>query len=237
MISSLPPFLIFFIGAFLFAVTKGKVRSALLIIVPLVGLFNLLNIPIGTHWTVKFLDFELVFGEVDKLSRVFGIIFHVIAVITSIYILNFDNTIEYVSGFIYAGSALGVVFAGDLFTLFVFWEMLTVGSMFLILANKTSESTQAAFRYTLYHIVGGLILLAGIILHYKETGSITFTNFGLSTTGSYLIFLGFGINCAWPLIHTWLSDAYPPATIGGVVFLSAFTTKTLQQLGLESAAN
>jgi len=226
MISTLPPFLIFIIGAILFAFTKGKLRSALLIIVPLVGLFNLLNIPIGTHWTVKFLDFELVFGEVDRLSRVFGIIFHVIAVITSIYILNFDNTIEYVSGFIYAGSALGVVFAGDLFSLFVFWEMLTVGSMFLILANKTDKSTQAAFRYTLFHVVGGLILLAGIILHYKETGSITFTKFGLSTTGSYLIFLGFGINCAWPLVHTWLSDAYPNATIGGVIFLSAFTTKT-----------
>ncbi|MGW8287883.1 MAG: proton-conducting transporter transmembrane domain-containing protein, partial [Desulfobulbales bacterium] len=49
---------------------------------------------------------------------------------------------------------------------------------------------------------------------------------GLSSTATYFIFIGIGINCAWPLLHTWLTDAYPEATIGGTVFLSAFTTKT-----------
>ncbi len=55
---------------------------------------------------------------------------------------------------------------------------------------------------------------------------MAFGHLGLTGIGNFLIFLGFGINCAWPLLHSWLVDAYPEATIGGTVFLSAFTTKT-----------
>jgi multicomponent Na+:H+ antiporter subunit D len=48
---------------------------------------------------------------------------------------------------------------------------------------------------------------------------------GLSGLGSYFIFFGFGLNCAWPILHPWLTDAYPEATITGTIFMSAFTTK------------
>lgn len=226
MSSTVVPAIIFIVGALFIPLLKGKLRSAYLVALPVIGFYNLINIPMGTHWTVNFLDFHLVFGEVDRLSRVFGIIFHVISLIAIIYVLNFKNNVEYVSGFVYAGSALGVVFAGDLITFFVFWEMLTVSSVFLILANKKKESMEAAYRYVLIHIVGGLVLLAGIIMYIHETGSITFEEIGLGSLATYLIFIGFGINCAWPILHTWLVDAYPSATIGGVIFLSAFTTKT-----------
>ena len=226
MISAVPPAIIFIVGALLIPLFKGRLRSVYLVALPIVGFINLISIPFGTHWTVNFLDFQLVFGQVDGLSRIFGIIFHIISLIAIIFVLNFKNKIEYVSGFIYAGSALGVVFAGDLITFFVFWEMLTVSSVFLILANKTKASMEAAFRYVLIHVVGGLVLLAGIIMYIHETGSFKFEEIGLSSVATYLIFIGFGINCAWPILHTWLVDAYPRATIGGVIFLSAFTTKT-----------
>ncbi|MCH8124448.1 hypothetical protein IIC38_00540 [candidate division KSB1 bacterium] len=226
MSSTVVPAIIFIVGALFIPLLKGKLRSAYLVALPVIGFVNLLNIPLGTHWAVNFLDFQLVFGEVDRLSRVFGIIFHVISFIAIIYVLNFKNNVEYVSGFVYAGSALGVVFAGDLITFFVFWEMLTVSSVFLVLANKKKASMDAAYRYVLIHIMGGLVLLAGIIMYIHETGSITFEEIGLGSLATYLIFIGFGINCAWPLLHTWLVDAYPSATIGGAIFLSAFTTKT-----------
>ena len=59
-----------------------------------------------------------------------------------------------------------------------------------------------------------------------KTGSIDFGFIGLNDLSSYLIFIGIGINCAWPFLHTWLVDAYPEATVGGAIFLSTFTTKT-----------
>jgi len=222
-----PPALIFIVGALLIPFLPKSLKQIYILLLPIAGLINLLNIPEGTHFVVSFQDYTLVFGEVDRLSRIFGIIFHIISFISVIYILNFNNNVEYTAGFMYAGSALGAIFAGDLITFFFFWEALTVSSMFLILARKTKKSLQATFRYTLVHAVGGLILLAGIIIHAHENGgSFEFGLIGLNGIGSYLIFIGFGINCAWPLLHSWLVDAYPEATIGGVVFLSAFTTKT-----------
>lgn len=226
MISQLPPAAIFIAGALLIPILPRSVKSAYMLLLPVLGLYNLLGLAEGTHFSVAFADYDLVLGQVDRLSRIFGIIFHVIAFITILYVLNFNNNTEYVAGFLYAGCALGVVFAGDLITLFFFWEGLTVASMFLILARKTEASYKAAFRYTLVHAVGGLLLLAGIVIYGQETGSFAFGKIGLHSLGSLLIFIGFGINCAWPILHAWLVDAYPEATIGGAVFLSAFTTKT-----------
>ena len=222
----LPPFLIFIAGALLIPFLPSTLKKIYLILLPTVGLINLINLPEGTLFTVAFQDYTLVLGEVDRLSRIFGIIFHIISIIGAIYILNCNNNLEYVAGMMYGGCAMGVVFGGDLISLFFFWEGLAVCSMFLILARKTKESLKATFRYALVHAVGGLVLLAGIVLHYGDTGSFEFGKIGLNGIGSYLIFIGFGINCAWPLFHSWLVDAYPEASIGGAVFLSAFTTKT-----------
>ena len=222
----LPPAFIFIFGAMLIPFLPGRLKQVYVVVLPVLGLINLLNIPIGSHFQVDFLQYHLILGEMDRLARIFGIIFHIVSFITIIYILNFNNTTEYFAGFCYAGGALGVILAGDLISFFFFWEFLTVSSMFLILGRKTKKSIQAAFRYTLIHAVGGLSLLAGIIIHSHQTGSFAVANIGLSGLGSYLIFIGFGVNCAWPLIHSWLVDAYPEATIGGAVFLSAFTTKT-----------
>ncbi|MFQ5329186.1 MAG: Na(+)/H(+) antiporter subunit D [Thermodesulfobacteriota bacterium] len=226
MISTVPPAAIFIIGALLIPLLKGRVKSAYMLLLPVVGFINLIATPAGTHWVVHFLDFEVVLGRLDGLSLLFGYIFHIISFITVIYILHVKRDVEYVAGFVYAGSALGAIFAGDLFSFFVFWEMLTVGSVLLIWARGTKVSMSSGFRYLLIHVVGGLLLLAGIVLYIHEQGSLEFGYIGLDGLSTYLIFFGIGINCAWPLLHTWLSDAYPEATIGGIIFLSAFTTKT-----------
>jgi multicomponent Na+:H+ antiporter subunit D len=214
------------IGGFLIPFFKGRAKSVYMMLIPVVGFINLINIPMGDHFLMNFSDFKLVLLHIDRLSLLFGYIYHIIAFITVIYILNFKNDIEYVAGFFYAGAALGAVLAGDLFSFFIFWEMLTIGSVMLIWARKTKSAQAAGLRYLLVHAFGGLVLLAGIVLHYTETGSLEMLKLTLSGPGSYLIFLGIGINCAWPVLHPWLTDAYPEATIGGTVFLSAFTTKT-----------
>lgn len=226
MTSNLLPALIFMLGGLLIPFFKGRAKSVYMLMIPVVGFINLLNIPMGEHHLMGFGDFNLVLLNIDRLNLVFGYIYHIIAFITVIYILNFKNDVEYVAGFFYSGAALGAVFAGDLFTFFIFWEMLTIGSVMLIWARKTKSAQAAGMRYLLVHAFGGLVLLAGIVFHFNETGSLEMTLITLGSLSSYLMFFGIGINCAWPLLHPWLTDAYPEATIGGTVFLSAFTTKT-----------
>ncbi len=223
--SSLPPQFVLLFGALLIPFLKGKVKLGYMLALPLVAFYSYLQMEVGTYWTMKVLDFELVFGRADKLSLIFVNIFIVVTFIATIFNLKCNNNLEYFAGFLYAGCATGMVLAGDLITMFIFWETLTLGAFLLVLARRTPAAMGAAFRYALVHVVGGLILFAGIVLHIRATGSTDFTHIGLSDLSSYLIFIGFGLNCAWPILHAWLPDAYPEATIGGVVFMATFTTK------------
>ncbi|MDI6889590.1 MAG: Na(+)/H(+) antiporter subunit D [Thermodesulfovibrionales bacterium] len=226
MINPVPPAAIFIIGALLIPLLKGRLKSIYLLLLPIVGFINLINIPEGMHWVVRFLDYELVFGKVDRLSLLFGYIYHLIAFIIILYSLHLKDNAQHVAGFIYAGSSLGVVFAGDLISLYLFWEMMTFSAVVLVWSNKTGKSIAAGFRYLLVHVFGGLCLLAGIVLYVTNTGSIEFGYIGLKDLATFLIFIGFGVNCAWPGLHPWLPDAYPESTITGAVFMWTFTTKT-----------
>lgn len=225
-ISELPPFIPLFIGGLLALVTRGNLRSVLMLTAPLLGGLNLwFGVPEGTVWTVTLLEFELTLMRADRLSLLFGYIFHIAAFITVIYSLHLRDTTQHVSGLIYAGSALGAVFAGDLITLFIFWELLVISSVFLIWARRTEKATQASIRYLLFQVSSGLFLLAGILAHYHDTGSLAFDFIGIDSLGGWLILIAFGIKCAFPFLHNWLTDAYPEATPTGSAILSIFTTK------------
>ncbi len=225
MTSSIAPFLIFFAGAVLAALTRGWARSVVLLAVPVIGALNLLALNGAEPVTVGMLDYTLTIVRADRLSMLFGYVFHLATFLGFIYALHLKDTTESVASMLYAGSALGVVFAGDMITLFVFWEILAVTSVFLILVRRTERARAAAMRYLLIQVLSGVILLSGILIRVYETGSIAFDFIGWSGFSSSLILLAFGIKCAFPLLHNWLTDAYPEATPTGSVFLSAFTTK------------
>ena len=228
MIKPLPPAAIFIIGALLIPLLKGKSRSAYMLMLPVLGFIDLIIMPEGKYWIVRFLEYDLIFGRVDKLSMVFGYIFTLITFIGIIYALHVKDNVQHVAAFTYAGSALGVTFAGDLFTLYVFWEIMAVSSVFLVWARRTDAAVRAGWRYLLFHIVGGLFLLGGTILYVAQTGSPEFEYIGLGGYGaaSYLILIGFAVNAGLFPLHPWLPDAYPEATVTGAVFMSALTTKS-----------
>jgi multicomponent Na+:H+ antiporter subunit D len=225
-ISTVPPAAIFIIGALLIPLLKGRLKSIYLLLLPVAGFINLINIPEGTHWVIRFLDYNLILGKIDRLSLFFGYIYHLISFISLLYALHVKDDLQHIASVLYAGAAIGVVFAGDLFSLFIFWEIMAISAACLIWARKTKASRAAGLRYLLVHIFGGLCLLIGIIIDVYNTGSIEFGYIGLNGLASYLIFIGFGINCAWPGLHPWLPDAYPESTITGAVFMWTFTTKT-----------
>lgn len=225
MTSALPPALVFILGALLVPLLRGRLRSLYLLALPAVALVVLRGIPEGSCGLTRLMDFELLL-RVDRLSLVFGYVFILMAFIGVIYALHLRGSGEHTAAMVYAGSALGVVFAGDLLTLFLFWEMLTLAALFIIWQGGGKASRGAGLRYLLVHLFGGLCLLTGIIMRVSETGSTAFGYIGLQGLSSYLIFLGVIVNVAIPPLHAWLVDAYPEASVTGTVFLSAFTTKS-----------
>ncbi|MBB3061301.1 Na(+)/H(+) antiporter subunit D [Microbulbifer rhizosphaerae] len=221
----IPPFVPFFLAALLALSLRGWPRALVMIAVPLLSLANLWFTPVGSYGQLVLMDFQLEFFRADKLSLLFGYLFHIAALISVIYSLHVRDTLQQSVSLLYAGSALGAIFAGDLLTLFIFWELLAITSVFLIWARRSGRSYVAGLRYFTIHIFSGLLLLAGIVFYSRSHGSLEFTYIGLEGVYGWLIFLAFGIKCAFPFFHNWLTDAYPESTPTGTVFLSAFTTK------------
>jgi len=233
MISSLPllpPFLPLLIGAFAAVVLRGHLRSAIMLLTPIWGALQLLGLEPGLYWTMEFMGYQLEPVRVDKLSIMFGYLFHLAVFIAIVYALHLKDTLQHFAGLSYAASAVGAVFAGDLLTLFVFWELLALTSVFLIWARRTERAYGAGMRYIVMKVLSGVLLLAGALIFIHQTGSARFTDIGLEhegilSIGAWLIFLAFGIKCSFPFLHNWLTDAYPEATPTGTIFLASFTTK------------
>ena len=224
--NEVPPFVPFFLAAILVLGTSGKIRKIILLVAPIVAALHIwLNLETGTSASLSFLNIELTPLRTDKLSLLFGYLFCLASFLATIFALQVNDTKQQAAGLIYAGSALGAVFAGDLITLFVFWELLSVSSVVFIWASGTERAIDAGMRYLVFQILSGLFLLAGALVHYQATGSLAFEHIGLTGIASWLIFIAFGIKCAFPFMHTWLTDSYSESTATGAVFLSAFTTK------------
>jgi len=225
MITSLPPFAIFFAGALILALSPKMFRPAITLLIPVAGLINMTTLTDGAYLPFELFDYDLTLLRVDRLSMLFGWLFHIAALLGAIYALHEKDLTQQTAALVYAGSALGAVFVGDLLSLFVFWELLAISSVFLIWARRTPAAYAAGIRYLIYQVLSGVILMAGALFYVNTTGSLNFTLMQLDSVASVLIFIAFGIKCAFPLLHTWLTDAYPEATPTGTVFLSAFTTK------------
>ncbi|PHR80700.1 MAG: Na(+)/H(+) antiporter subunit D [Colwellia sp.] len=224
-ISDFPPGLVLVLGAFLLPIIARKFRPILTLGLPLITLFLVWNLPNGSFSIFPLFDYQLTFVRSDSLSRLFATVFSIMTFGGSLYALKQKRVLELVAVFVYAGSAIGVVLAGDLISLFIFWEIMAVASTLVLLSVGGNISYQVSMRYFLVHVFGGTLLLVGILAHILDTGSTAFTAMELNSLSSILILIGFLINAAAPPLSAWLSDAYPEASFSGAVFLSAFTTK------------
>ena len=222
----IPPAFVLIVGAVLIPFLRGKTKAGYMLLLPVIVFVTLMHLPMGNIWVVPFWGYDLILGRMDKLSLVFGYVFTIMAFLGVLFALQVKDDLQHVSGLVYVGSTLGVVLAGDLLSLYLFWEIMAVSSTFLIIAGRTKESREAGFRYILVHLIGGLFLLAGIVLYVQRTGSIAFDYIGLTGLDSYLMFIGIALNAAAIPLHAWLPDAYPNGTPTSTVFLSAFTTKS-----------
>jgi len=226
MLDALPPGLILIVGAFALPFLSRTSRPVLLLALPLAAMALIWSFDAGHASRVGFLDYTLTPIKIDSLGRLFATVFALMAFVGSIFAMNQKRIVELVAANVYAGSAIGVALAGDLISVFVFWEAMAVASIVVIWSAGTRQSYAASMRYVLVHLFGGVVLMAGIVWHVGETGTVDFQAMAADGPARWLILIGFLLNAGAPPLSAWLPDAYPEASFSGTVFLSAFTTKT-----------
>ncbi|MGM0680888.1 MAG: Na(+)/H(+) antiporter subunit D [Thermodesulfobacteriota bacterium] len=224
------PALYLLIGGLLLPLFReGVIKKCFIMAVPLVTFMSVIYLHNGIYGEVRFMDWQLVFGRVDALSNIFCYIMALMAIIGTLFSLNVEEDWHHVAAWYYVAGSLGVILSADYLSLFLFWELMAFASVFLVWFGGRPDSVASGFRYILVHTVGGLFLLAGIILRYYATdGDLSFValNVDAPDLATWLILIGFITNAAVVPIHSWLSDAYAEASVAGAVFMCAFTTKT-----------
>lgn len=222
------PGLVLILAAGLLPVLPKNLRGPYSVLVATVGFFLTLIAQQGFYGSINLFGIEISpLVRVDKLSLLFAYIFSFIGLIGIIYCYHIDDWLQQFAGLLYTGASVGVSFAADILSFYLFWEMLSFCAVLLIWSERTKEATEAGYRYILVHIAGGLSLFAGIMIFIYKTGSFTFDSF-MTHSGEpfwWFILIGFILCAAVPPLHAWLPDAYPAATIYGSVFLNPFTTK------------
>ena len=220
------PGLLLIFSGLLIPFIHGFKRTLFILIIPCLSLLSLWSMPFGSDCSIQYLDYELILINLDSLSRLFITVFAITVFTVGLFCCKQASSTELSAAYIYAGGAMSVVLAGDLISLFIFWELMALASTLVIWSAQNEKSYKAGMRYISIHLLGGVILMCGIAGYVYETNSIAFTHMQLNSISTWLILCGFLLNAGAPPLTAWLADAYPEASYSGMVFLSAFTTKT-----------
>lgn len=217
---------VFLLGALIAGLTSTRAAAVTALLTPVIaGLCSLALLAPGTtaYWSI--MDYQLKPVRADHLSLVMVGLFHLAAFIAAVYALQVRDRLQHAALMLYIGGGIGAVLAGDLISLFIFFEVVGLSGTLLVLAARTPESTPAAVRYLVFQVAAGVTLLAGILTLGGATGDWSFGHIGLAAPGGWLILLAFGIKAGFPLVHNWIPDAYPRASLTGLAVLAAVTTK------------
>jgi len=165
--------------------------------------------------------------RVDMLAVGMSAVFLLLAVAAAVYSVSYmanesGSPIYYCLLLSMVSGMVGVVFSGDLFTLFVFWEMMCISSYVLVAFSRGSgDSIEAAFKYLVMSGAGSATILLGTSLLYGMSGTLSFEGLALAfgrsqpslwlNVASMILLVGFGVKAAIVPLHTWLPDAHSAA--------------------------
>lgn len=134
------------------------------------------------------------------------------------------------------GATMGVFYSGDLFTTFIFFEMMSVAVYFWVIHDKTTEAICASNLYMAFAIASGMVMLMGIFLLYHLTGTLSFsellescslvTDRTMLYVSAVLLLCGFGTKCGVFLFHIWMPSSYLESPTPATILLSSILTKT-----------
>ncbi len=232
-----PGVILILVGLFVGFLPGKSVRGLVSLGAVAVAILHLLSYgsaPMGApvlHGVGEIFGLETISVRIDKLGIIFALIFLIAAGINAIYGWLHATRVEVSTGLVYAGAAVAGALAGDFLTLFIYWELAALSSVFIVWAGGSHASFKAGIRYLVVQVLSGLLLLCGIVMRISDGQGIYFGDLSLfdqegqMILSSLLILIAFGIKAAFPFLHNWLQDSYPKATAVGAVMLSAFTTK------------
>ena len=218
MLEFIPPALYLLAGALLIGLTRGTARTVVLLLTPLATLWAIWQVPDGVVFELAFLDYHIEPLEGSPVRRLFATIFVIMVLVGGLYAFRQAKWYELAAAYAYAAGAVGVSFAGDLISLFLFWELMALFSTVVVWCG--------GIRYAVMLLLGGVILKVGIEGVVVHTGSIDLQPMLATNFDTWMILIGILINTAAPPVSAWLADSYPESSPTGSVFLSAFTTKT-----------
>ena len=224
MINNFPPGLVMFLGAFLVPFFPHIYRQLYMLFLVFLSASALFSAE-GSHLIIQLQDIEFILHHSDNLSFPFAIVFHIAAFLVIIYGSHIKDWKEQLAILSYSGAAIAALHAGDLFTLFLWWEATAFTSVILIFCGKTYRAYKSAIRYIVIQVGSGILLLSGAILLFQNSNEAIFQELDINSTAGLLVFIAFGIKAAFPFLNGWLQDSYPEASEVGTVALSAFTTK------------
>jgi len=163
LLTSINPGLILIIAGVLCSfIPVSRIRQVLALAAPIIGIVLLMSadqeMVLASY---NLMGMELVFYQVDQLSFLFGLVFMIAATLNAIYGWGTAGWVEDSSALIYSGAAVCAAFVGDLMSLFIFWELTAIASVFLIFMTGTRAAYAAGMRYLGVQILSGLLLLMG----------------------------------------------------------------------------
>ena len=226
MFELIPPAVYMIVAALLIGPARGHLRTVIVLAAPLLTLWFVWQVPNGVAYDVAFLDYRIEPLEGSEVRRLFATVFALMAFVGGLYAYRQAKWYELSAAYAYAAGAIGVSFAGDLITLFLYWELMALFSTVVVWCGGTPEARQAGVRYAIMHLLGGIILKVGIEGVVVHTGSIDIQPMIANNFDTWMMLVGILINTAAPPVSAWLADSYPTSSATGSVFLSAFTTKT-----------
>jgi multicomponent Na+:H+ antiporter subunit D len=166
---------------------------------------------------------SLVF-RVDALGQFFAGLSSALWIVTTIYSIGYmrnlheHNQTRYFFAFaVCVAATVGIAYAGNLFTLFIFYEMLSIGAYPLVIHHETDEAMRSGRKYLLYVLFGGVMVLGSMAMTYVLAGTLTLSQTGILSTQMaspnflrllFMTFImGFGVKAAIMPFHSWLPAA------------------------------
>lgn len=182
----------------------------------------------GLHFTLD--GFRALYGTVISFMWMMSTLF------SREYFMHYRNRNRYYLFLLVTlGATLGVFLSADFYTVFIFFEIMSLASYVWVVQDEEKESMKAGATYLAVAMIGGLIMLMGIFLLYSLTGTLMFDEFAAgidSDTAEKLwpagicLFLGFGAKAGVFPLHIWLPKAHSAAPAPASALLSGALTKT-----------
>lgn len=172
---------------------------------------------------IKFNEFLDIYFKIDKLTMLFALLVSILWIFTTIYAMEYmrheGKEDRFFAFFLLTlGVTLGIAFAGNLITLYLFYELLTLATFPLVIHSDTKEALKSGKKYLIYSFGGATLVLFGMIILFTLTNDLSFVprgiignpnlnNIDLYSISFITMFVGFGVKAALVPFHSWLPQA------------------------------